>query len=247
MSELLDQTSRALRARARASTSAAPSARWSCPRRPTDVERRAPARGRAAVCAEARRDGSDRPHDARVLAALASASRGSMLTSRASPSSRPPVGQRLGLADAELEELSAPRSCTTSARSPCPTRSCKAPARSTSSEWVFIRQHRSSASASSPPRRRCAIAPHRSLDPRALGRRGIPRRARRQGDPLRVADHPRLRRVRGNDPESPPAGPHGGEALGAAAGPTPRSRVRSGRGRRRRGVHPPQVDSRWPP
>ena len=56
---------------------------------------------------------------------------------------------------------------------------------------------RSSASASSPPRPSCtAVANDRPLQPRALRRRRLPRRARGGGDPARRPDRRRLRHLR---------------------------------------------------
>ncbi len=80
------------------------------------------------------------------------------------------------------------------------------------------------------PRRR----PHaRAPRARALGRRGLPGRPRRRGDPARLADHPRLRRAARDDvgPPVPRARcPLDGRARGAA--PPRRHAVRPAGGRR---------------
>ena len=63
------------------------------------------------------------------------------------------TGRELGLEHRAARRRSpAPRSCTTSARSPCPTTSSTSPARSTTSSGGSCASTRWSASASSPPR-----------------------------------------------------------------------------------------------
>ena len=64
-------------------------------------------------------------------------------------------------------------------------------------------------------------APHRPLRPRALRRHGISGPSRRRADPARVADRPRLRRLRRDD-DRPPVPQVAGQGRGEAP---PRGRV----------------------
>ena len=92
-----------------------------------------------------------------------------------------------------------PLGCTTSARWPSRTRSSRKPGPLNDREWEVIRTHTLIGErilASAP-----ALVAGREagpLQPRALGRRRLPGRARRRGDTARGADHRDLRRLRGD-------------------------------------------------
>ena len=100
---------------------------------------------------------------------------------------------------------SSSRCCTTSARSASRPRSSTSPASSTprsarSCETHTIEGEEMLERVGGLLGRRRA---HRPLVPRALGRRRLPGRARRRGDPARRADRLRLRRVQRHDDRSP--------------------------------------------
>ena len=138
------------------------------------------------------------------------------------------TAERLGLdVDRSARSARAP-SCTTSASSPSPTRSSTSPARWTRTSGRSCAATRSSASASWPPRRRWLdVAQARALEPRALRRQRLPRRARRRVDPARLARDRGLRRL-GRDDHRPPLPPRD----------VARRRARRARALRRRAVRP---------
>ena len=181
------------------------------------VSARAPERRRAAPRARRVRPRAGRAHRRRGDARRAASRGGSASTRTRSSASR------------------SPRSCTTSARSRSPTRSCTSPARSTTTSGTFMRRHtligeRIVAERARARRRRRADP----LEPRALGRRRLSRRARRRRDPARLPDRVRLRRVLGDDRRSHiPAGDVAGRRTRRAA-PQRRHAVRA----RRRGRVP---------
>ena len=89
-----------------------------------------------------------------------------------------------------------PRGCTTSARRRSRTRSSTSPARSTSDEWEFMRRH--TADRRAHRARRAGAGADRAadpLEPRALRRRRLPRRARGRA---------RSRSARGSSPSATP-------------------------------------------
>ena len=70
----------------------------------------------------------------------------------------------------------------------------------TDDEWEFV--HRHTADRRADPARGAGARARRGrrpLEPRALRRHGLSRRARRHGDPARLADRLRLRRLRRDD------------------------------------------------
>ena len=74
-------------------------------------------------------------------------------------------------------------------------------------EWAFIHRHTIIGEriiAAAPALNRVASA--RACEPRALGRRGLPRRARGRPDPARRPDRRRRRRLRGDDRRAPVRG-----------------------------------------
>ena len=97
-----------------------------------------------------------------------------------------------------------PPSWTTSARSRSLTRSCRSRTPLSDEEWSFVHKHTLIGSriisARARAHTRCQARP---LEPRALGRRRLPRPARRRRDPYRLPHRRRLRRP-GGDGDRPP-------------------------------------------
>ena len=115
---------------------------------------------------------------------------------------------------------SSPHSSTTSARSTSQRRSSTSRARSTAEERAIIDRHTIEGEHMLAAGRRTARRSRadRPLLPRALGRRRLPGRARRRGDPARRPDRLRLRRVqRDDDRPELPSGPQPREALAEIA------------------------------
>ena len=105
------------------------------------------------------------------------------------------VADRLGLSAADQRRPSSRRSCTTSARSACPTRSSTSRGRSTAAERAVIEHahHRWASACSTQVGGLLARGRRdRPLVPRALGRQRLPGRPRRRGDPARRPDRLRL-------------------------------------------------------
>ena len=214
--ELVDElrrggAGRALRAAARASTIGSSCGVGADPARRRRRHARAPPRRRAPVRAEGRpqRTSVSRQTGDALLQAL----------EEREPDLRGHVDEVAELALASAAALGprgrgarrasrAPPSCTTSARSRCPTRSCTSPGRSTR------RSGASCASTRIVGDRILSAAPAldggreaRAREPRALRRRRLPGPARRRGDPARRAHRRRLRRLPRDDLGPPlPAG-----------------------------------------
>ena len=158
-----------------------------CTRRRTPAARRPAARARTCCCA---RSPSATP-------------------SCAPPPRRRPTSPRrprCGCASAtrRSSRSATPPSCTTSARSPCPTRSSPSPDRSTTGEWAFIRRHTLIGEriiAAAPALTRVA-ALVRSSHERWDGA-GYPDGLAGEDDPARRAHRRRRRRVRRDDQPAP--------------------------------------------
>ena len=164
------------------------------------------------ACTPARASGACRPAASRATcccAACPSASPTCTSTCAAPPSSPSPSDASWACTASSSTTSRTRPSCTTSARSPSPTRSSRSRARSTTTEWGFMRQHTiiGERILSAAPALRPRGAP-RALEPRALGRHGLPGRARRRGDPARRARGRRLRRLRRDDHRPPLPPPH---------------------------------------
>ena len=205
--ERVDERARGLPARrsasrARASGSAPPRAPWCCRPRPTTPPRRwarpTPActrprgpRSSSAAAPDPRRAGAD-PARARARARRSTCSGVGRLAAE--------IGRAAGL-DAESLDVVDPRGRAPRHRQDRDPRPRPAQARP-------ARRRRVGADADphhdrrADPRRGAGdgpVAPLVRSQPRALGRRRLPRRARGRGDPARLADHLRLRRLRGDD------------------------------------------------
>ena len=150
-----------------------------------------------------RRGETDKTMNAFLGGARESASPTSRSTSWASACSRSRSASGWDCDATSSRTSRAQRSCTTSGSSPSPTRSSTSPARWTTRVGVHPPAHRRRRTH---PARLARIPEHRGhrpLEPRALGRKRLPGRTRRGGDPARVADHLRLRRLRGDDLDRP--------------------------------------------
>ena len=114
------------------------------------------------------------------------------------------VGRRLGLSGQELRDVRLGAVFHDIGKIAVPESILNKPGPLTPAEREVMERHtivgRGDPRAGRVPRRRPQARAPRA---RALGRRRLPRRPRRRGDPARVADHPRLRRAARDDVGSP--------------------------------------------
>ena len=150
---------------------------------------------------------------ARKNAGRTSARRQSTMSCCGAGRTQPGLGNHLGGVADSRGDRAAARACPTrrgdAARRPAPrrrqggrsrTRSCTKPGPLIEEEWEFIRRHTIIGEriiSAAPALTR--VAKLVRAQPRALGRRGLPGRARRRGDPARRADRRGRRRVRRDD------------------------------------------------
>ena len=165
----------------------APSARSRCrARRPTP---RRPCGPPTSACTRRRRP-AGRPPAARARTCCCARSPSAIPTSATTPARSPtsPRPPRAGSAWPRRRSTTSatPPSCTTSARSRSRTRSSTSPGPLDPDEWAFIRRHTIVGErivAAAPALSRVATLVR--AEPRALGRRRLPRRAGGRGDPAR--------------------------------------------------------------
>ena len=110
------------------------------------------------------------------------------------------VGRRLQMGDEQLDELRRAAELHDIGKAAVPDAILNKPGRLEPHEWVFMARH-TLVGRADPARRAGAGAGRcdRALEPRALGRRRLPRSDRRRADPARFPDRPRVRCVRRDD------------------------------------------------
>ena len=117
------------------------------------------------------------------------------------------VGQRLGLEQRELDDLSRAAQLHDLGKVAVPDEILRKPGGLDAGEWEFIHQHTVVGERilrASPALRGAAAIVRSSHE--TVGRNRLPGRAGRRGDPARVADRLCLRRVRGDDDYTPLSG-----------------------------------------